>query len=106
MLLNSLGQNEEVCCGLWIARILSMKIILSILLGFGISAAAHALCAAGLSSITYGYGNNACADDEGHIRQIHGSLDQCPEGFMRSQDKYGNDICSDGNIEAYDVSGG
>ncbi len=106
MLLNSLGQNEEVCCSLWIARMLSMKIILSIFLGFGISAAVHALCPAGLSSITYGYGNSACADDAGRIRQIQGSLEQCPAGFMRSQDEYGNKVCSDNNIEAYDLSAG
>jgi len=83
-----------------------MKIIWPVLFCSCISAAAHALCPAGLSNITYGYGNSACADDADRIRQIQGSLEQCPAGFMRSQDEYGNKVCSDNNIEAYDLSAG
>ncbi len=31
---------------------------------------------------------------------------QCPAGFSITQDKYGNAVCSDGKINAYDLSRG
>jgi len=77
-----------------------IKVIWPILFCFWVFTTAHALCSAGLSDITYGYENSACADDAGRIRQIHGILDQCPDGFMHFQDKYGRNVCRgmDGKI--------
>jgi len=62
-------------------------------------------CPAGMTPGVYGFGNAACLSGQ-QVRQVAGSLRRCPSGFHASQDEYGNAVCSDGRINAYDLSAG
>lgn len=58
-----------------------------------------------MSNESYGFGNSVCVLN-GDISQIKGRLNDCPSGFKKSTDGYGNPVCSDGNIQAYKLSSG
>ncbi len=62
-------------------------------------------CPIGTTSGTYGFGNQACMAG-GTVKILAGSLQHCPAGFSISQDDWGNAVCFDGKILAYDLSSG
>jgi len=54
---------------------------------------------------TNGHGNIVCRLD-GHIKNIKGSLQNCPSGFSADHDQWGNPVCFDNQIMAYNLSNG
>jgi hypothetical protein len=46
-------------------------------------------------------GSKVCYQD-GAVLFIEGSLSHCPAGFIRSSDPWGNGVCTDGKINAYE----
>jgi hypothetical protein len=70
-------------------------------------AASNAIsCPIGMTTGTYGFGNIACFSKSGALRIIDGSIDNCPQGFSKSTDRFGVNICTDNKVDVYDLSGG
>ncbi len=58
-------------------------------------------CGLGMVSGDYA-GSKACYQAD-QVMQVEGSLANCPAGFMRSSDQWGNGVCTDGKITAYEA---
>lgn len=62
-------------------------------------------CPIGMDPVNLPFGVQACQDSSG-VTVIKGSLTNCPGAMVLSADSYGNKVCRDGAMVAYDIKSG
>lgn len=79
---------------------------LLIILVFSITTTTMAsACPVGMEKTYLDFGTVGCSDQSG-LRLVQGSIQQCPRGFKLESNPMGMEMCTDGRVEAYDVSNG